>query len=367
LATGLSTICSFDLISSNHTTITGFTINTTYFLRIFTNASFDTPGTFTIRLNTIANAITLASGSTTQTLCQNTPIATITYNTTGATGATFSDLPSGVNGSWVNNVVTLSGTPTVSGPFSYTVTLAGGCSTITSNGTFSISPALGTVNSITGNANIIAGTTEGYSITSVSGSPTYQWDYLDGPFSLWVNGVSSTNTASIPWPQNSTTGAQVRVTVSNSCGSEQRILSITVEGALPVELLYFVGKELSNTNLLEWSTASEYNSDYFLVEVSKDGENWNTVSHVDAAMNSNQKLNYSTYHYFNDNIYHYYRLLQYDFDGQSKAYGPIGIDNRRETKRILKYINTIGQEVTINTTGVIIIVYEDGTISKTIK
>jgi hypothetical protein len=91
------------------------------------------------------------------------------------------------------------------------------------------------------------------------------------------------------------------------------------------------------------------------------------VSQLDASINSNQKIDYSAVHAFSEHTHHYYRLLQYDFDGQSKTYGPIGIDNRRETKRILKYINTIGQEVGPNTTGVVIIVYEDGTISKTIK
>ena len=103
------------------------------------------------------------------------------------------------------------------------------------------------------------------------------------------------------------------------------------------------------------------------MEVSKDGETWNSVSQVDAASNSNQKIDYSTTHIFDDYVYHYYRLIQYDFDGYNKTYGPIGIDNNRKTKCILKYINTIGQEVSSSATGVIITVYEDGTISKTIK
>ncbi len=43
-----------------------------------------------------------------------------------ATGATFSGLPAGVTGTWASNVVTISGTPTASGTFNYTVTLTGG-------------------------------------------------------------------------------------------------------------------------------------------------------------------------------------------------------------------------------------------------
>uniref|UniRef100_UPI001FAE9A02 hypothetical protein n=1 Tax=Parabacteroides sp. FAFU027 TaxID=2922715 RepID=UPI001FAE9A02 len=68
------------------------------------------------------NTITLSSaaGTDAQTKCINTAITTITYATTGATGATFIGLPTGVSGSWAGNVVTISGTPVVSGAFPYT-------------------------------------------------------------------------------------------------------------------------------------------------------------------------------------------------------------------------------------------------------
>ncbi len=49
-------------------------------------------------------------------------------------------LPAGVTGNWAANVVTISGTPTASGPFNYTVTLTGGCGTVTANGTITVTP-----------------------------------------------------------------------------------------------------------------------------------------------------------------------------------------------------------------------------------
>ncbi|MBK9356562.1 MAG: hypothetical protein IPN08_04085 [Bacteroidales bacterium] len=73
-----------------------------------------------------------------QTVCINTPIVDITYATTGATGATFTGLPAGVAGTWAANVVTISGTPTVSGPFTYTVTLTGGCGNVSITGTITV-------------------------------------------------------------------------------------------------------------------------------------------------------------------------------------------------------------------------------------
>lgn len=82
--------------------------------------------------NTIV--LTSASGTNSQTACIATPITSITYNTTGATGATVSGLPNGVTGTWSSNVLTISGTPTASGSFPYTVTLSGGCGSETISG-----------------------------------------------------------------------------------------------------------------------------------------------------------------------------------------------------------------------------------------
>ncbi|MFN8294016.1 MAG: hypothetical protein U0T72_09855 [Chitinophagales bacterium] len=51
-------------------------------------------------------------------------------------------MPSSVTGSWSANVATISGTPTVSGTFNYTVTMTGGCTggTNTATGTITANP-----------------------------------------------------------------------------------------------------------------------------------------------------------------------------------------------------------------------------------
>ena len=78
--------------------------------------------------------------ATSQTVCISSAITSITLATTGATGATVTGLPAGVTGSWAANVVTISGTPTASGTFNYTVTTTGGCIPATTTGTITVTP-----------------------------------------------------------------------------------------------------------------------------------------------------------------------------------------------------------------------------------
>ena len=87
-----------------------------------------------------ANTVTLtsASGTNAQSICTKSALNTILYQTTGATGATFTGLPLGVKGTWANNVVTLSGNPYVAGTSNYTVTLTGGCKVVTAKGSITV-------------------------------------------------------------------------------------------------------------------------------------------------------------------------------------------------------------------------------------
>ena len=100
-----------------------------------------TTGTITVTSNNTVSR-TSAVGTDAQTLCINTALANITYATTGAAGATITGLPTGVVGIWASNVVTISGTPSSSGSFTYTVTLTGGCGVITATGTITVTPII---------------------------------------------------------------------------------------------------------------------------------------------------------------------------------------------------------------------------------
>ena len=88
--------------------------------------------------------LSLTSANNNQTVCINTPITDISYASVNATDVTVTGLPTGVNGSFDSgtNVFTISGTPTQSGTFAYTVSTVGGCNLVTLNGTIVVNPTV---------------------------------------------------------------------------------------------------------------------------------------------------------------------------------------------------------------------------------
>ena len=83
--------------------------------------------------------------------------------------------------------------------------------------------------------------------------------------------------------------------------------------------------------------------------------------------NSTQVVDYLYVDNFRFNGFVYYKLIQFDFDANFKTYGPISINNTHTNKKVMKYINILGQEVDSDTKGFILEVYEDGTMKKIIR
>lgn len=89
---------------------------------------------------------------------------------------------------------------------------------------------------------------------------------------------------------------------------------------LPVELHFFEAKGLDDAVRLQWETGSEINNDYFLLERSRDGEDWEPVTRV-AGNGTTTELH--RYEFVDREPYRgvsYYRLTQYDYDGHSEAF-----------------------------------------------
>lgn len=139
--------------------------------------------------------------------------------------------------------------------------------------------------------------------------------------------------------------------------------------ALPVELVSFTATPSKSGNIISWETASESNTDYYLIERSLTGEftEKDIISVIPAAGNSTELLKYVRLDKEYSQGVNYYQLTQVDRDGNFKIYGPISIDNTDTNKQLVKTVNMLGQEVDENYKGIVILIYDDGTSKKVIR
>ncbi|MDX2362554.1 MAG: T9SS type A sorting domain-containing protein [Crocinitomicaceae bacterium] len=106
-------------------------------------------------------------------------------------------------------------------------------------------------------------------------------------------------------------------TASNA--SDPNLVTFCGWGFLPVQLISFSAIALEERNVgLFWKTATEINNDYFSIERSYDGTDWELVGIVDGAEGgtSSTLINYSLEDHFPFSGTSYYRLKQTDFDGK---------------------------------------------------
>ena len=131
---------------------------------------------------------------------------------------------------------------------------------------------------------------------------------------------------------------------------------------LPVEIFLFDGRKTEYGNVLRWSTSSEHNSDYFLLERSTDGKLWEEIGTVKSAGNSDNRQDYQFVDIDFREVVNYYRLKQLDLDGtESSHFKIVSLDNSRilENELIGRY-NILGQKVDENYKGVQLLLFRDG-------
>ncbi len=92
--------------------------------------------------------------------------------------------------------------------------------------------------------------------------------------------------------------------------------SSSSQNPLPVNLVHFGANPINGDVVLDWTTVSESNSDYFSVESCNDAVNFKEVARLSAAGNSNTTLNYRSLDTSPHSGVSYYRLRQVDFDGK---------------------------------------------------
>jgi len=134
--------------------------------------------------------------------------------------------------------------------------------------------------------------------------------------------------------------------------------------SLPIELVDFYVENEREVNNLSWVTSSEINNDYFIIENSTDGYNWDLIKNVNGSGNSNTEIIYNISHESYKKDVNYYRLTQVDFDGKKESFKIIAIDNSKESKTIVRKVNLMGLDVDDSYSGFVILYFSDGTYQK---
>lgn len=181
---------------------------------------------------------------------------------------------------------------------------------------------------------------------------------------IWTDNFGNTypNTASIDVTPAVNTTYYVQV---SGCQNLTDTINITTCAILPVELLGFSATCTDNYALIEWQTASEINNDYFMVEKSLNGFDFNTIGILNGSGNSSIINSYSFQDFEVNQEVAYYRLTQKDFNGDQSSSSIIALNKCIDTHYQINnaFFSPTTQDLIINyvinkTTDVQIQVYD---------
>jgi len=115
--------------------------------------------------------------------------------------------------------------------------------------------------------------------------------------------------------------------------------TIGIEGsAIPIELLDFDARMESGIVNLTWSTATETNSAYFIIEKSN-GTEFKEVARISAGGNSSVQRNYSAKDEKPFTGVSYYRLKQIDFDEKYEYSNIVSVKNESNGNQMILFPN----------------------------
>ncbi|MBN8701770.1 MAG: T9SS type A sorting domain-containing protein [Bacteroidetes bacterium] len=182
-----------------------------------------------------------------------------------------------------------------------------------------------------------------------NGDPSSGLSLLAGTFdvAMTFTGLSNWGTSSLSHIRPSLAGSAAPGTYSVSTGSvtspkvyKYQISSAELVGTwhpgttdkdqtpLPIELLEFSAKLNEHKTVdVSWTTVTEINNEYFTVEKSADGIDFEAVQQIDGAGNSSEVISYQI---VDENPFKgisYYRLKQTNFDGSYTYSKPVSINN----------------------------------------
>jgi hypothetical protein len=162
----------------------------------------------------------------------------------------------------------------------------------------------------------------------------------------WDGGQWKDHGNNIPLLTGTSAAGTVTTSAAVTTFSPFTLASISFENPLPIELISFNVNLSKGAALVDWTTSSEINNDYFTIEKSKDGINWVFVNEQSGSGNSNSLLYYSDVDNSPFGGVSYYRLKQTDFNGGYKYSEIVSLENIKD--RVMSvYPNPVKDALTI--------------------
>lgn len=134
--------------------------------------------------------------------------------------------------------------------------------------------------------------------------------------------------------------------------------------SLPIHLLSFGAEYKPPTDDIEveWETASEDNVMKYLIMCSENGKTFYPIDSLyNIGSSSTNRFYHREFEAPRDGTLVYVYLREIDFDGYREDFNIVSVPMIRKRKEILGIYNLLGNPVSIDTPGCIIILYKDGT------
>ncbi len=296
------------------------------------------------------------AGGTIHIRCVGTFSATTIQAAGGAGGSCNSGAPTGPGGGGAGGRILIqangyAGSPNVNGGSAGTSiatsdsygAIAGSTGTATTNANAMSAPAIPAITTPANNATVNTAT------PTISGTGTANSSveiFVDN----LLNGTATTDGA----------GNYSYVTTALSSGAHTvkastRILGLNSDftatnnftiGPLPVTWVSFTAQPKNGKVELAWQTTNEINNDYFNIQNSSNGNDWNTIGTV-AAKNNSSLNQYTFTHAFPINGRNYYRLQQVDKDGKSTLSSVKLIDLSQKIHPLSIYPNPVKGNIVV--------------------
>lgn len=137
--------------------------------------------------------------------------------------------------------------------------------------------------------------------------------------------------------------------------------------AVPVEMVSFTGNLVPAGVELNWMTASEKNNEYFSVQRSENANHFYEIGRVLGSLTSYDPVSYDYLDPMKPAGPVYYRLCQYDTNGDKSYSTIIAVGENGLNKMIVRRINLLGMEVNQNYHGIVVEIFDDGSTRKVMQ